>query len=307
MVKYVLGHKNPDTDSTCSSVIYSQYLTAKGVENKVIKLGDINNETKFVLEKFNVQVPETVTELEEGSELVLLDHNEAKQSIDNRDKYKIYQIIDHHKFDFAVKEPLYIRSEPIGSSCSIVAKILFEDNFEISKAQASLLISAILSDTLYFRSPTTTEEDKQIVNKLNEIAQIGDLEAYSLEMFAAKSDLGDIEVEKLIKLDYKEFDFNGKKYGIGVMETTSPQYGLNRKEEIIEKLKEIKQKDNLDGVFLSIVDILNEKNTTLYPDKEIEETLKDVFNAEIVEEGVANLNDAISRKKQIVPKLEEYF
>ncbi|MCA9497495.1 MAG: manganese-dependent inorganic pyrophosphatase [Nanoarchaeota archaeon] len=306
VTKYIIGHKSPDTDTTCSSIVYSNYLNRKNIQNEVCKLGELNNETKFVLKKFNVEIPQTKTELEEGSQIILMDHNEAKQSIDNREKYKIVQIIDHHKFDISTKEPLNIRAEAIGSTCSILAKIFFEENVELTKEEASMLLSAIISDTLYFRSPTTTKEDIELAKKLNEIAKIENLEEYSLEMFAAKSDLGDMEVEKLIRLDYKEFNFNNKKFGIGVMETTNPQYGINRKDEIIKKLKEIKKNDNLDAIFLSIIDIINENNQTIFPDEEVGEILKNVYGAEI-KNNIADLKRTISRKKQIVPKLEDFY
>lgn len=306
VIKYITGHKSPDTDCTCSSIVYGEYLTQKGVKNKVIKQGDLNNETKFVLERFGVSEPETVTKLEEGSQLILMDHNEANQSIDNRDKYIVSQVIDHHKFDFSVKDPLFIRAEPIGSTCSIVAKMFFEENLEISRENASLLVSSILSDTLNFRSPTTTKEDIELVGKLNDIAQIENLDKYSLEMFAAKSDLGDMSIEKLVKLDYKEFNFNGKKYGVGVMETTDPNYGLNREDEIVAELRRIKETDSLDGTFLSIIDILNEKNTTIIPDEDVGNLLKEVFGG-VVNGNLVDLGRALSRKKQIIPKLEAHF
>lgn len=306
VIKYVVSHKSPDTDTICSSIMYSKFLKLKGIESKAIKLGNLNNETKFVLEKFEFEVPETKLELEEGSQIILVDHNEESQSIDNRDKYKIVEVIDHHKFDFSTKEPLKIRAEPIGSTCSIVSKMFFENNLELTQNEASILISAIISDTLYFRSPTTTKEDIELVSKLNEIAKIQDLKEYSLKLFERKSDLGDISIEKIIKMDYKTFNISGRKFGIGVMETTSPDFGISRKKEIISKLNEIKEDDNLDFVFLSIVDILNEENLTLFGDDETGNLLKDVFNAEL-NANIANLKRVLSRKKQIVPKLEEYF
>ena len=257
MVKNIIGHKNPDTDSVCSAIVYSNYLNNKGEEAKAYTLGELNRETKFLLEKFEVKFPQIINTLDEGSEVILIDHNEKKQAIDGIDKLKVTKIIDHHKFSIDTVEPLYIRAEPIGSTCSIIAKILFENNVEINQVDASLLISAIISDTLYFRSPTTTQEDKDIIEKLNKIAKIQNLEEFSLEMFAAKSDLGDIDVEKLIKLDYKTFSFAGLEYGIGVMETTSPEYGLNRKDEIVSKMREIKKQDNLAGILFSIIDLIS--------------------------------------------------
>lgn len=306
MVKYLISHKNPDTDAICSSIVYSELLSEKGIENKAIKLGNINNETAFILSKFNFKEPQTTTSLEDGSEVILMDHNEAKQSINNIENLIISQIIDHHKFAIQTGNPLFIRAEPIGSTCSIVAKLFEENKIELTKELASLLVSGIISDTLYFRSPTTTNEDKEIVQRLNKIAQIDDLEAYSLEMFNAKSDLGDIDVEELIKLDYKVFEFAGKNYGIGVMETTSPQYGLDRKDEIIPKLKEIKSKDNLEGIFFSIIDILNEKNTTMFADESDKELLVKIFDAK-VEDNLADLGNIVSRKKQVVPQFEKHL
>lgn len=307
MIKYIISHKSPDTDTICSSIIYSLYLKRKSnIETQVCRLGELNNETKFVLDKFGFDVPELKTKLDEGSEIILMDHNEACQSIDDRKNYKIIQIIDHHKMDFSTKEPLFIRAEPIGATCSIVAKMFFEDNIKLKSNEAALLISAIISDTLFFRSPTTTKEDINLVNKLNEIAKIDDLKEYSLKLFERKSDLGDISIEELIKLDYKNFDINGKKLGVGVMETTNPNFALNKKEEIINKLNQIKKNDNLDIVFLSIIDILEETNTTLYPDEGVGDVLKTVFNVD-TENGVVNMGRILSRKKQIIPKLDVYL
>ena len=305
MVKYIISHKNPDTDTICSSIIYSIYLKRKeNIDTKVIKLGELNNETKFVLKEFNFKEPETKTELEENSEIILTDHNEEKQSIDNRKRYKLIQIIDHHKIDLKTQIPLFIRTEPIGATCSIIAKMFFENNIQIKKNEASLLISAIISDTLYFRSPTTTKEDIELVKKLNQIAEIKNLEVFSLNLFDRKSDLGNLSIEEIIKLDYKEFNMNNKKIGIGIMETTNVNYGLDRKEEIIKKMKEILKKENLNYLFLSIVDILNEKNYTIYANKETENLLKIAFNAKI-KNNLAELGNIISRKKQIVPAIEK--
>ncbi len=301
---YVFGHKNPDTDSVLSSIVYSKYLDLKNIENEAIVLGELNQETKFILKKFDVGEPKFENNLAEESKIVLMDHNEFDQSIDNIENLNIVEIIDHHKFKVHTSNPIKIRTEPIGSTCSIVAKIFFENNVELNKVDAELLISGIISDTLYFRSPTTTTEDKEICKKLNKIAKISDLEEYSLEMFNAKSDLGNIDVEKLIKLDYKIFEFGGSNYGVGVMETTNPNYGLNRKDEIIEKMKEIKHEDNLKGIFLSIVDILNEKNTTIFSDEEDGQLLKNLFNAKI-NGNLADLGNVVSRKKQIVPVFEK--
>lgn len=307
MIKYVFGHKKPDTDSILSAILYSNFLNKKNTEAKAIKLGDINNETKFILEKFGIELPETVEELEKGSEVVLVDHNENIQSINNIEELKIDSIIDHHRFDIRVDVPINIRAEILGSTCSILYKIFKEQNYEISKDEAGLLISGIISDTLYFRSPTSTDEDKQIIEQLNKIAEIEDLEKYSLEMFGAKSDLGEMEIEKIVKMDYKEFEFKGKKYGIGVIETTNPDYIFGRKEEVVEALIEIKKKDGLKGIMVSVIDILNEHNKTIVADEHEAEILRAIFDGKEIEHNVYSLGPVLSRKKQIVPKLEKHL
>lgn len=305
-MRYILGHTNPDTDTICSALVYEDFLKQKGVESKAMALGHLNNETKFIFEKFGVTAPDHVHELPHGSEIILLDHNEEKQSIQNVNDLDIVEIIDHHKVKIETDKPISILIKPLGSSCSIIAEKYFETNTEISKINSSLLIAGIISDTLFFRSPTTTQTDKDLVEKLNQIAQIDDLEKFSLEMFNAKSDLGDMSIEDIVKLDYKVFEFGGKNYGIGVMETTNKDFGLNKKDEIIAKMKEIKEKDNLAGVFFSIIDILNEESYTLTSGQEENELFIKLFDAE-EKDGALSVKNLVSRKKQIVPKFEEFF
>jgi len=305
-MRYIIGHTNPDTDTICSAIVYQDFLNQRQVEAKALALGHLNNETKFIFEKFGVSAPDHVHELPHGSEIILLDHNEEKQSISNLGNLDIVEIIDHHKVKIETDKPISILIKPLGSSCSIIAEKYFENIAELSKVNASLLIAGIISDTLFYRSPTTTQTDKDLVEKLNEIAHIEDLEKFSLEMFDAKSDLGDMNVEEIIKLDYKVFDFGGKNYGIGVMETTNKNFGLNRKDEITAKLKEIKTKDGLAGVFFSIIDILEEKNYTLTSGGEETELFTKIFNAEN-KDMVLFVDKLVSRKKQIVPKFEEYL
>lgn len=309
-MKHIIGHKNPDTDTIASAIVYEDFLKQKGGEAKAFALGKINNETRFVFEKFGVEEPEHVTEFPHGVEIVLLDHNEESQSVDNLGDLDIVEIIDHHKIKLETDKPISIRIEPVGSSCTIIAKKYLEDEagngVKLSKTNAALLIAGIISDTLFFRSPTTTETDKKMVEKLNELAGIQDLEKFSLKMFDAKSDLGDIPVEDLVRLDYKVFEFGGDNYGIGVMETTNKDYGINRKDEIVEKMKEIKEKDGLKGVFFAIIDILNEEGYALTSGDSETELFTKLFGAQN-QDGVLFVPGLVSRKKQIVPKFEEHF
>jgi len=311
-MRYIIGHQNPDTDTICSALVYEDYLKQKGEEVKAYALGHLNNETKFVFKKFGVIAPEHVHEIPKNSEIILLDHNEETQSIQNINELDIVEIIDHHKIKLETDKPISILIKPLGSSCSIIAEKYLEaglpnKSIVLSKENASLLIAGIISDTLFFRSPTTTQIDKDLVEKLNEIAEIQDLEKFSLEMFNAKSDLGGIGTEELIKLDYKVFDFTeGQKFGIGVMETTNKDFGLNRKDEIKTKLKEIKEKDNLQGVYFSIIDILNEEAYTLCADEKDAQLFTELFKAEN-QDKILYVNNLISRKKQIAPIFQKHF
>jgi len=182
-----------------------------------------------------------------------------------------------------------------------------ENSIEIDKQTAGMLIAAIISDTLYFRSPTSTEQDREIVEKLNQIAGIADLEAFSLQMFDAKSDLSEFTPEQIITMDYKPFDFNGKKFCIGVMETTSPDFALNMQQQLIEAQVKIKSENNLDGLLFFVVDILHEQSTAITCSEFETQTVLEAFEASQVQEQILNVGSIVSRKKQIVPILEAYF
>lgn len=304
---YIFGHKNPDTDTVVSSIVYSEFLLSTWVSCEAVVLWDANNETKFLLEKFWFALPNKVQTLPAWANVVLVDHNESTQTIDNIKDLNIVWLIDHHKFWwFSTSNPIFCRVEPIWSTASVIAKIMRENWFVPKQNIASLMIWAIISDTLFFRSPTTTDYDKTIVAELNKIAMIADLEAFAMQMFKAKSNLWDISVEDLIKLDYKEFDFNWTKVGIWAIETVDPNYSLSRKEEILKWLADIKTQNNLDLVFLCIIDILQEENFTFVLwDQEVD-LLKQIYWKD-TDNNICALWNIISRKKQIVPKFTDFF
>ncbi len=304
---YIYGHKNPDTDAIVSAVVASRLYKALGYECQALRLGELNKETQFVQEYFGFAIPELKEALPDGSQVVLVDHNEISQSLDNLNELEIFAIIDHHKFNLKTSSPLNIRAEIIGSTASILYKMFVENSIEIDKQTAGMLIAAIISDTLYFRSPTSTEQDREIVEKLNKIAGIADLETFSLQMFDAKSDLSEFTPEQIITMDYKPFDFNGKKFCIGVMETTSPDFALNMQQQLIEAQVKIKSENNLDGLLFFVVDILHEQSTAITCSEFETQTVLEAFEASQVSEQILNVGSIVSRKKQIVPILEAYF
>jgi len=238
---------------------------------------------------------------------VLVDHNEAIQSIDDRNNYKIVGVVDHHKVaDFETNEAIAMRVEPVGCACTVINAIFKEKGYTPDAKTARLMVSAIISDTLYFRSATTTNADRKAVEELNAIAGISDLEAYSMEMFTAKSDLGDISIRDLIMMDYKNFEVGDKKLGIGTVETTSPSFALGKKDTIIAELNALKKEQGLAFIMLCVVDILNEKNITIVANDDDAAIVREVFNAETVE-GLADLGNRLSRKKQLAAPLSAHF
>ncbi len=304
---YVFWHQNPDTDATLSSICYGEYLKNKWMDIEIIKLWELNNETKYLLDLLEIDSPATVTSLAEWSDIVLTDHNDPSQSIADREKYNILQVIDHHNFgNFNTSKPVFIRAEPLCSTCSVLYKIFTENNYEIDQKTAKMLISAILSDSLFWKSPTSTDEDKEIVRKLNEIAKIDDLEQFAMDMFNAKSDLGDISIEEIIKSDYKIFEVNGTKFGVWVLETTNPAYSLDKKEAIAEELNNIRNSAWLDFIMFSVVDIIQEKNTTIAGNDDDKKIISEAFGANF-DWCTADLGNILSRKKQLIPVLNDYF
>ena len=302
----VVGHKVPDTDCVLSAIIAADYLSKKGYNPSVYMQGELNKETEYLLEHLNIAKPEIKTSFEAGTRMCLVDHNEDFQAPDNISELDIAWVIDHHKINFKTATPMYARVEPICSTASILYKMYKEADFEISKEIGTMMLACILSDSLLFRSATTTKEDTILAEELQQITGISDLEAFAMPMFNAKSDLGDMPVEKVIKYDYKEFDFNGTKAGIWTLETTNPNYALGRKQEILDGLEKIKKDDNLDFILLSVVDIIWEKNTSIVLTGDDSQVVEEVFNTN-VENNLADLKNRLSRKKQVVPDLTKYF
>ena len=303
----IISHKSPDTDAVCASIVFQNFLEQKWKKSTPIKLWNLNKETKFVLDFCWIQEPETILELEEWAKIALVDHNEKSQSIENIWKYEIEYLVDHHKiWDFSTSWPVFIRTEQLWSTNSILYKMFKENWFEISQKIATLMLSAIVSDTLNFRSATTTREDVQIWKELNKIAKIEHLWEFVKNMFDAKSDLTWFSIEEIIKSDYKNFDFNWIKAWIWTLETTNPKFSLDKKTEILEWLQKIKHEDNLDFILLSVVDILEEKNISFVLDWNETKVVENIFWTKI-ENNLADLWKRLSRKKQIVPDLDKYF
>lgn len=299
MKTFVIGHKNPDTDSVVSAIILSR------VEGHIPAVtAEVNKETAFVLKRFGFDSPVIIPK--DSKQVILVDHNSPEEMHENIKKEEISGIVDHHKLSGPfTDEPVSVYIKPCGSTATIVSIISDDHSYGLDRDEASLLIAGIISDTLNFTSPTATDLDRETLEKLNQIAGLS-IEELAQEMFAAKSDISDIKSADLIEKDYKVFDMSGKKIGIGVWETTLPQTILDRQPEIDKILNEKKVKENLDYILFGAVDILKSETHFLLGEEAEAELVSEVFGAK-AKKGIATLGGVVSRKKQIVPKLEKYF
>lgn len=298
---FVLGHKNPDTDSICSALAYANLKLELGLDVEAIRLGNLNKETEFILNYFNLEAPRLVERAEDGQELILVDHNEAAQSIDNREKAKILEIVDHHRIDLSTSEPINMRFETVGCSSTIISKIYEEKGVEINKTMAGIMLSAILSDTLIFKSPTCTEEDIIQGKKLAELAGL-DYQEYGMEMLIAGTALDDKSAEELYNMDMKPFEFGSEKATVAQVNTVSIPKVFERKAELEEVMTNLINKDGLSFAALMVTDIVD-KVTELYIVGKKDLAVK-AFGMDPNKETVT-LKDVVSRKKQIVPQLTD--
>ncbi len=298
----VFGHKNPDTDTIVSSLVLADYFKNNlKLEAEAFRLGELNNETKFVLESLEIEFPKMITQIKLGEKVALVDHNELAQSLPGLDFSQVDYIFDHHKLVIETEKPIFVRVEPLGSTASLLTKVFQEKKVIFTPIIAKLLLAGIFSDTLNLTSPTTTEEDKEMVTKLNKIALINQ-EYFVQKMFTAKSSLEGITIKNIITLDYKEFTTAKTKIGIGVWETTLPDKVNEKKDLLWNALKKQKKENQLDYLFFMVVDIL-QKNSYLYLISEKETKLAQAIFSGKIEKNILFLEGIVSRKKQVVPPL----
>ncbi|WP_338469311.1 manganese-dependent inorganic pyrophosphatase [Niallia sp. XMNu-256] len=300
----VFGHKNPDTDTICSAIAYANLKSELGVNAEPIRLGEINSETKYALEYFQVNVPRLVEKVsEEASQVILVDHNERQQSADDIDDVRILEVIDHHRIaNFQTSDPLYYRAEPVGCTATILNKLYKENGVKVRKEIAGLMLSAIISDSLLFKSPTCTEQDVAAARELAEIAGV-DAESYGLEMLKAGADLSDKTIEQLITLDAKGFDMGEYKVKIAQVNAVDTNDVLSRQKEIEEAIQAVIAKENLDLFLFVVTDILTNDSISLALGK-MTNAVESAFNIEL-DNHTATLKGVVSRKKQIVPVLTD--
>ncbi len=298
----VFGHKNPDTDTICSSIVMAEMENKMNGNVEAVKLGEVNKETKYALNYFNIEEPRTIDNIEEGQNVILVDHNEFAQSADGIENAKIEKIIDHHRIELKTTDPLFYFAEPVGCTSTILYELCVMNNIEVDRKMAGLMLSAIISDTLLFKSPTCTPKDVKIAEELSKIANV-DIQTYGLDMLKAGTDLDDFTAEQLVNLDAKNVESNGSKYVIAQVNTISIDDVLKRQNELEEAIKNEIRKKGLDLFVLAITDILNSNSEiiSLGNKAKVVETAfgKTLENNRMFLEGV------VSRKKQLLPNIEK--
>ena len=304
---FVFGHQNPDSDAIGSSYGYAYLKRQLGVDAEAVALGTPNEETAFVLDYFGVEAPRVVESAlsEEVNQVILTDHNEFQQSISDIKDVEVIEVVDHHRVaNFETANPLMMRLEPVGSASSIVYRMFKENNVEVPKEVAGLLLSGLISDTLLLKSPTTHASDPAVAAELAEIAGVN-LEEYGLAMLKAGTNLSSKSAEELIDIDAKTFELNGNQVRVAQVNTVDISDVLSRQAEIEEAINNSIKNNGYSDFVLMITDILNSNSEILALGSNTDK-VEAAFNF-VLDNNHAFLEGAVSRKKQVVPQLTESF
>ena len=304
MTTLVFGHKAPDTDSTGSPLIWEWYLNHTGMEAKAALLGTPNTEATFVAKKWGFELPQIIGDVDADQKCVVVDTNNPAELPAGINGADVIAIIDHHKLTggLETKGPINITIRPLACTATIMHQMMGDDAKKMPEGIKGLMLSCILSDTLAFRSPTTTAVDKDLAEALAKDLKI-DIQSYADEMFAAKSDVSAFSEAELLRMDSKEYEVGGKKFRVSVLETTSPKTVLDRKDALVAAMPTVAKEDGVDQVLLFVVDILKEEATLLVPNDLTKTVAEKSFDAKVEGDTVV-LPGVMSRKKQIIPALK---
>lgn len=304
----VFGHKNPDTDAVSAAIAYSYLQNQLGYNTEAVALGEPNLETKFVYNHFDVKYPRIISAVNgEVKKVMLVDHNERQQSVDDIEDLEVTHVVDHHRIaNFETNLPLYYRAEPLGCVSTIVWKMYNENDVEVPAKIAAIMASSIISDTLLLKSPTTTDEDAAALKSLAKTAGI-DYESYGLEMLKAGTALDSKSTAELIDMDAKSFDMNGNSVRVAQVNTVDVNDTLKRESDFVKDIKAENADKGYNLFVLLITNILTSDTTGLViGDDNAIKTFEAALNTK-VEDNKAALPGVVSRKKQVVPPLTEQF
>ena len=299
----VFGPKNPDTDTICSSIIATKLAKHLGYDAEAVRLGKINKETEYVFNYLGIEPQREISKVDEGQKIILVDHNEEAQSVEGREKAEVIAVIDHHRIaDFTTTMPLYYIAKPYGCTATVLFELYQQHNLEIDKEIGTLMLSAIISDTLLLKSPTTTEDDISAVEALSKIAEV-DVEEYGLEMLKAGTDLSSFTIDEILQLDAKQIDFKDVRSIINQVNTASIDDVMEMKDELEEGISKIIDSENLDLFILLITDIVNSNSQVIALGKSAK-LIEKAYGVELID-NTALLEGVVSRKKQVVPIMTE--
>ena len=303
---YVIGHLNPDTDSVVSAITMASFLNKITNSDTYVAAmaGSANSETEFIFNKFNAKLPE-ILENGEGKKVFLVDHNEETQRVSGIQNENILGFVDHHKIAFTNPGPIDIITKPWGCTNSIIYDMFKKENIEIPNDLKPLILCAILSDTVILKSVTCTDIDKKIAQEIAQELNI-DYKELGMDLFKAKAKVAEKSAEEIIKNDYKDFDFSGKKVGIGQIETPDLNEIEPKIPEILEKMKSLKESENYDSIVLMLTDIIEEGSKLLIVSNNSEK-IAGIFETNIENNISGFLAGVMSRKKQVAKKLAEKY
>lgn len=311
MKTYVIGHLKPDTDSAVAAMslvaLYQKADCFSYTNLEAAITEDINNETKFLLDKFGLQAPRilSASELQSDDQIILVDHNEESQRLIGLNPEMIVEIVDHHKANLNFNQPIFLTFKPWGSVNTIIAHMMRKNDFTPEPKLAALMLAAILSDTVGFKSTTCTPKDKKMADWLASVAGISDIEGFTLEIFKAKSDVSKLSCEEIVKNDYKIFDFAGKKVMIDQLETVEQDVILRDKKDcLLEAMAKVKSQLGADMIFVVITDILKLNSKLLVLDEVTAKVAEQAFGGE-VQKQILDIGERLSRKKEIAPPIEK--
>ncbi|CAI2674421.1 manganese-dependent inorganic pyrophosphatase [Apilactobacillus kunkeei] len=300
----VFGHQSPDTDAICAAIEYAYLQNKLGYDVEAVALGTPNEETQFVLDYFGQEAPRVITEASsEVDSVMLVDHNEPQQSVSDIDKLTVTHVVDHHRIaDFNTEKPVFYRAEPVGCVSTVLFEMFNEKNVEIPEKLAGLMLSAIISDTLLLKSPTTTDVDKKAVAELAKIAKV-DAEEYGIKMLKAGTNVDARSDKDLIDGDAKSFTMGGKAVRIDQINTVDLNDVLKRKEDLLKAMEEEAKAEGYD-LFLVIATNVLDSNSEAIVYGEPKDAVEKAFNQKVSEDTIA-LPGVVSRKKQVVPQLTD--
>ena len=303
----VVGHSNPDTDSVTSAIAYAALLKAQGKDAKACMQSSaeaLNPESKVVIERFGLAMPEQISDAA-GKQIALVDFSDLAQGPANLAEAEVVAIVDHHKIgDVTTNNPILFRAEPVGCTGTVLNKMFKEAGVAIPKDVAGGMLAAILSDTVNFKSPTCTDDDKVAVADLKAVAGVADTDALFMDMLKAKSAVAGVPAKDLLFRDYKDFDMKGQKVGVGQLELATIDQVADVRGELFKAMEAVKA-EGRHSVLLMLTDVVKE-GTDLVVLSDDPALIEKAFNGKL-ENNSMWIDGMMSRKKQTVPNLQKAF